>query len=101
MLDIVGWQLSGIFAARTVFCNVHDKYLLILGNSSCVKSIGGLKNPQTQQKLKTNMHHFPANYYKGKMANTKKQNLLYIFYLLIGSVFLIDLGVASGSVSVA
>lgn len=33
------------------------------------------------------------------MINLEKQNLLCVFSLLIGSVFLIDLGVARGSAS--
>lgn len=67
MLDIVDWQLSGIFSANTVFCNTLDGYLLLLGNSSCVKSTRGFKKKKQQQrKEKNNMHHFPANYYKEK-----------------------------------
>lgn len=66
-LEIVDWQLSGIFSANTGFHNTLDGYLLLLGNSSCVKSSKGLKkNHETEQKEKTNMHRFPANYCKEK-----------------------------------
>lgn len=52
-LEIVDWQLSGIFSANTGFHNTLDGYLLLLGNSSCVKSTKGLeKNHKTKQKEK-------------------------------------------------
>lgn len=52
-LEIVDWQLSGIFSANTGFHNTLDGYLLLLGNSSCVKSTKGLKKKhKTKQKEK-------------------------------------------------
>lgn len=99
MLDIVDWQLSGIFSANTGFRNTLDGYLLLLGNSSCVKSTRGFKKKKKKTDRKTQHASFPCKLLQRKMVNIKKQNLLCIFSLLIGSVFLIDLGVASGSVS--
>lgn len=68
MSDTGDWQLSDIFSANTVFCNTLDGDLLLLGNSSCVKSTRGLekKKKEEKEKRKNNMHHFLANYYKEK-----------------------------------
>lgn len=64
MLDIVDWQLSGIFSANTGFRNTLDEYLFLLGNGGCVKSTRGFI--KKKKKEKNNMHHFLANYYKEK-----------------------------------
>lgn len=52
MLDIVDWQLLGIFSASTGFRNPLDGYLLLLGNSSNVKSISGFKNIKSHKEKK-------------------------------------------------
>lgn len=102
MSDIGDWQLSDIFSANTVFCNTLDGDLFLLGNSSCVKSTRGFKKKNTAERKKEKQHaSFPCKLLQRKMVNIKKQNLLCIFSLLIRSVFLIDLGVASGSVSLS
>lgn len=56
MLDLVDWQLSGIFSASTGFRNPLDGYLLLLGNSSCVKSTGGLKKIKGQKEKKPHIY---------------------------------------------
>lgn len=53
MLDIVDWQLSGIFSANTGFRNTLDGYLLLLGNSSCVKSTRGFKKKKKNRQKNT------------------------------------------------
>lgn len=103
MSDTGDWQLSDIFSANTVFCNTLDGDLLLLGNSSCVKSTRGLEKKKKKGERKKEKQHasFPCKLLQRKMVNIKKQNLLCIFSLLIRSVFLIDLGVASASVSLS
>lgn len=98
ILDIVDWKLSGIFSASTGFHNPLDGYLLLLGNSSCVKSTSGFKKIISHKGKKIQIRIISLQIIAENNGKHLKQNLC-IFSLFIRSIFLIDLGVATGSVS--
>lgn len=81
MLDIVDWQLSGIFSASTGFRNPLDGYLFLLGNSSCVKSISGFKKKKKPERKKPQICIIPLQIIAEKNGKHQKSELVCAFSL--------------------